>query len=87
MHLIQESFDNNDRQHSSTWKLKDSNQLEEQGCNQFNKKPIFIVTDVNGGGKSERGYAFYCIYSMRFSNDIQKLRACLVSLHLCEKVV
>lgn len=79
MHLIQESFDNDDQQHSSTWKLKsdeeqDSNQLKEQGCNQFNKKPIFIVTDVNGDGKFEREYAFYCIYSMRFSNDIQKLR-------------
>lgn len=79
MHLIGESFDDDNRQHSSTWKLKSdeeyvSNQLEEQDRDKFDKEPIFIVTNVNGDGCSEKEYAFHCIYSMRFSNTIQKLR-------------
>lgn len=79
MHLIEECFSDDDRQHSSIWKLKseeeqDSNQQEGQDCDKFDNEPIFIVTDENGDRSPEREYAFHCIYSMRFSNRIQRLR-------------
>lgn len=60
MHLVEERFDDN-QQHYSIWKV----------TNDYNREIFEITKPCEGQGKK---YAFYCIYSMRFANDIQNLR-------------
>lgn len=71
MHLIEERFADENK-YSSIWMLQSSNDQDKE---QLNSKSIFTVTDVDENGDNIKiDYAFHCIYSMRFSNNIQNLR-------------
>lgn len=75
MHLIEERFDG-EKPYSSNWILK-SNEEKEKGKNkpQSDDDPIFAVATTNESGDSINiNYAFHCIYSMRFSKEIQNLK-------------
>ena len=77
MHLIEERFDG-EKTYSSKWVLNsDKVKGEEKKIinPQSNDKTIFSVVDTDENGNTVNiEYAFHCIYSMRFSKEIQNLK-------------